>query len=414
MTVAAQPGLGEAMMDRLAALARFTEEPGCLTRRYLSAAHKEAAAQVKTWMEKVGMTASIDAVGNVVGRYEGDRPHRPSLLIGSHIDTVRNAGWYDGNLGVLAAIACVDELARNGRRLPFAIEVFAFGDEEGGRFPTTLTGARAVAGTFDPATLDLTDEAGISLREALVAFGCDPSDAHKLGRAPGDVHAYIELHIEQSSVLEAEGLPVGVITAISGASHYAIRVDGVAGHAGTLPMLLRRDALAGAAEMIAAVEEIGRGTSDVMATVGRIEALPGAANVVPGAATFTLDLRAPDDAVRTAAAAEIQARLREITERRGLGLEIDLTHDTPAAICAPWVMDQFDAAVARHGIRPFRLPSGAGHDAMVFSALCPIGMLFLRCGAGISHNPAESITAEDTDIGIRILLDFIDKFEAHG
>ncbi len=179
-------------------------------------------------------------------------------------------------------------------------------------------------------------------------------------------------------------------------------------------MLLRRDALAGAAEMIAAVEEIGRGTSDVMATVGRVEALPGAANVVPGEATFTLDLRAPDDAVRTAAAAEIQARLREITERRGLGLEIDLTHDTRAAVCAPWVMDQLDAAVARHGIRPFRLPSGAGHDAMVFSALCPIGMLFLRCGAGISHNPAESITAEDTDIGIRILLDFIEKFEAHG
>lgn len=411
MTVTAEARLGDTVMDRLTALARFSEDPDCLTRRYLSAAHKDATAQVKAWMEDAGMAASLDAVGNVVGRYEADRPGQPALLIGSHIDTVINAGWYDGNFGVVAAISCVGELARQKRRLPFAIEVIAFGDEEGSRFPTTLGGSRAVAGSYNVASLEATDEEGVSIREALGAFGGDPSRAHQIGRAQDAIHAYVELHIEQGPVLEAEGLPIGVVTAINGASRFAINLSGMAGHAGTVPMPLRRDALAGAAEMIAAVEQVGNATPELVATVGVIEALPGAVNVVPGDCRFTLDVRAPSDDMRNEATAKIRSQIDEIAERRSLGLTVELTHDEPAAVCAPRIMKQFDAAVEQHGIEPFRLPSGAGHDAMAFNGFCPIGMLFLRCEGGVSHNPVESITTDDADLGVRVLLTFIEQFE---
>ena len=409
-----RPHLGETVMRRLAALARFSETPDNLTRRYLTAAHKGAASQVKAWMQEAGMTARLDAVGNVVGRYESQQPGAPALLIGSHIDTVADAGPFDGNLGVVAAIACVGALAAHGRRLPFAIEVLAFGDEEGSRFPATLTGSSAVAGRFDPACLESRDEAGVSLGEALLAFGGDPAAAAAVGRAPGDVHAYVELHIEQGPVLEAEGLPVGTVTAISGANRFAIRLAGMAGHAGTVPMSLRRDALAGAAEMVVAAEEIGGGGHGLVATVGRIEALPGSVNVVPGEVMFTLDVRAPDDAVRRRAASDILARFRDIAERRGLELTVEETHDAAAATCTPWIMTQLDAAVAKQGLRPLRLPSGAGHDAMAFSGVCPLGMLFQRCTGGVSHNPAETVTVEDTDIAIRVLLAFIEGFQPGG
>ncbi len=404
------PRLGETVMRRLAALARFSETPDNLTRRYLTAAHKGAAAQVRAWMEEAGMTAGLDAVGNVVGRYESDPPGAPALLLGSHIDTVADAGPFDGNLGVVAAIACVGELAARGCRLPFAIEVLAFGDEEGSRFPATLTGSSAVAGRFDPACLESRDEAGTSLGEALPAFGGDPAGAAAVGRARADVHAYVELHIEQGPVLEAEGLPVGIVTAISGANRFAIGLAGTAGHAGTVPMALRRDALAGAAEMIAAAEEIGGRGDGLVATVGRIEALPGSVNVVPGEARFTLDIRAPEDAVRRRAVSDILARFRDIAARRGLALTVEQTHEAAAAACTPWIMTQLDAAVAKQGVRPLRLPSGAGHDAMSFSGFCPMGMLFQRCTGGVSHNPAETITLEDTEIATRVLLDFIEGF----
>ena len=411
MSATAIAGLGETVMDRLDRLARFSETPDNLTRRYLTPAHKEAAIQVRAWMEEVGMSASLDAVGNVVGRYEGAEPGAPALLLGSHIDTVVDAGRYDGNLGVIAAIACVGALAARGRRLPFAIEVIAFGDEEGSRFPVTLVGSSAVAGRFDPACLEARDDDGVSLGEALTAFGCDPAEAPAVGRAPKDVHAYVELHIEQGPVLEAEDLPVGVVTAINGANRFAVRLAGMAGHAGTVPMALRRDSLAGAAEMIAAVEEIGRGGDGLVATVGRIEALPGSVNVVPGETRFTLDVRAPADAVRDRAVSAILSRFEDIAARRRLELTVERTHEAGAAACAPWIMEQLEAAVARHGIAPLRLPSGAGHDAMAFSGFCPIGMLFLRCAGGISHNPAESVTVDDTDVAVRILLDFIERFE---
>jgi allantoate deiminase len=401
---------GRKVFDRLDELARFTDEPGQLTRLYLSPSHKAASLQVRDWMAAAGMEVRVDAVGNVVGRYEGTDPGRPVLLIGSHIDTVRNAGKYDGNFGVIAAIAAVADLHGRGERLPYAIEVLAFGDEEGVRFPVTLTGSRAVAGTLDPAALDARDADGISVREALQQFGCDPADASTVARRSEDVAAYVELHIEQGPVLQAEDLPVGVVTAINGASRFTIEVSGTAGHAGTVPMELRSDALAAAAEMILAIERVALETEALVATVGKIEALPGAVNVIPAGAHFTLDIRSPGDAVRNGAIARLEEELAAIARRRGVRVRLTRTYDEPAATCAPWLVTQFSDAVARTGIQPYRLPSGAGHDGLAMVALCPIGMLFVRCKDGISHNPAEAITADDADAAVRVLIDFIRHF----
>jgi len=402
-----EAGLGEPVMARLESLAGFTEVPGELTRLYLSPAHKSAALQVEQWMIGAGMEVAIDAVGNVVGRYEGRESGRPALLLGSHIDTVRNAGKYDGALGVLAAIEAVAGLHASGERRPFPIEVVAFGDEEGVRFPVTLTGSRALAGTLDPAALDAKDADGMSLREALQQFGCDPLQISKVPRPPEDVLGYLEVHIEQGPVLEAEGLPVGVVTAINGASRFVVDLTGEAGHAGTVPMTLRKDALAAAAEMILAIERRATATSGLVATVGVIEAMPGAVYVVPGAARFSIDIRARADSVRADAIAGLERDLAAIAERRGIGMAMRRTYDAPAATCAPWLVEELEAAVARTGIRPRRLSSGAGHDALAMVDLCPIGMLFVRCKGGVSHNPAEQVTAEDAAAAVRVLLDFL-------
>jgi allantoate deiminase len=398
---------GPALMARLDQLASFSDEPDRLTRLYLSPAHRRAMGQVAAWMTEAGMAARIDPVGNVVGRYEASRSDAPAVLIGSHIDTVIDAGRYDGALGVLAGIAAVDALHRAGERLPVAIEVIAFGDEEGVRFPTTLTGSRAIAGTLDPAALDARDGEGMSLRAALAAAGCDGDAFAGCARRPEDTLAYLEVHIEQGPVLEAEDLPVGVVTAINGATRWRVELRGEAGHAGTVPMALRRDALAAAAEMVLAVEREGRAMEDLVATVGQIEARPGAVNVVPGEVRFMVDVRAPSDAVRKACCAVLEATFAAIAERRGVTLAIERFHDAAAVSCDPALIEQLTAAVERAGIAPRLLPSGAGHDAMALAALCPIAMLFVRCARGISHNPAEAISAADADLAVRVLLDFL-------
>lgn len=400
---------GGTVMRRLEELARFSAEAdGALTRLYLTPEHKAAALRVMDWMREAGMAAEIDAAGNVVGRYAGASPGAPTLLLGSHIDTVRNAGRYDGNLGVVVAIEAVAALHARGERLPFAVEVIAFGDEEGVRFPVTLTGSRAVAGILDPAALDAEDAEGISVREALRRFGCDPAAIPRVARRREDVLGYLEVHIEQGPVLEAEGLPVGVVTAVAGASRFTVEIAGVAGHAGTVPMALRKDALAAAAEMVLLVERVADETPDLVATVGRIEALPGAVNVIPSAARFTIDIRSPDDATRHAAVARLREGMEAASRRRGVGLRLDRSYDEAAAVCAPELVEQLEAAVARAaGLRPRRLPSGAGHDGLAMIALCPIGMLFVRCAGGVSHNPAESITTEDAEVAARVLLDVL-------
>jgi hydantoinase/carbamoylase family amidase len=403
--------LGENVMRRLDQLAEFTDVPGELTRLYLSTAHKAAALQVQAWMGEAGMLAAIDAVGNVVGRYEGERPGLPALLLGSHIDTVRNAGKYDGNLGVIAAIEAVAELHRQQRRLPFAIEVLGFGDEEGVRFPVTLTGSRTIAGTLDAAALDAEDADRISIREALQQFGCNPFQIPDIPRRREDVLGYVEVHIEQGPVLEAEDLPVGIVTAIAGASRFTVNVTGVAGHAGTVPMRLRQDAGAAAAEMILAVERTAIETADLVATVGRVEVMPGAVNVIPSAARFTIDIRSPSDQVRSDAITRLRHEMEAVAARRSVELSMIRSYDAAAATCARSVMEQLEAAVSRAGIRPLRLPSGAGHDGLAMISLCPIGMLFVRCKGGISHNPAESSTVEDVDAAVSVLVDFLSHFE---
>jgi allantoate deiminase len=398
------------IMRRADALARCSELPDGLTRVCLSSEMRAAYDLVRDWMTEAGMTVRVDAIGNVIGRYEGDRPGAPCLLTGSHLDTVRNAGRYDGMLGVITPIECVHALHTAGRRLPFAIEVVGFCDEEGVRFATTFLGSRAIAGTFDPKALDAKDRDGRTMREAIRDFGLDPEAIPSAAKRRGDVLAFVELHIEQGPVLEAEELAVGTVTAINGFTRLAARIRGTAGHAGTVPMHLRKDALAAAAECVLAVERIAQTDRHLVGTVGRIDALPGAINVIPGSVQFTVDVRAPVDALRERARDEIIAAIDGIAARRGLEASVEITQEAGVAACAPHLMEQLDRAIAAEGMRPMRLPSGAGHDGMAIRALTDICMLFVRCKAGISHNPAEAITVEDADAGARVLGRFIENF----
>ena len=402
---------GARIMARAEALARCSEQADALTRVYLSKEHRAANDLTIGWMCEAGMTARVDAMGNAVGRYEGDRPDLPCLMLGSHLDTVRDAGRYDGMLGVITAIECVSALHARGRRLPFAVEVLGFGDEEGVRFNATLIGSRAVAGTLRREVLDSVDRDGISMREALRRFDLDPERVDEATRRREDVLAYAELHIEQGPVLEAEGLPVGVVTAINGASRYAIEIDGVAGHAGTVPMALRQDAMAAAAECVLAVERRADAEPELVGTVGKLECLPGAVNVVPGKVRFTMDVRSPRDDARLAAAAELVREMQAICDRRGVHIKIAKTHEGKSAPCAGWLQSQIGDAIAAEGFPVRALPSGAGHDGMAMIDLADIGMLFVRCEKGISHNPAEAITLADAEIGAQVLLRFIETFD---
>jgi len=402
---------GERVMARLEALARCSEQSDGLTRVFLSTEHRAANALALAWMSEAGMAARVDAMGNVVGRYEGTRPGLPCLMLGSHLDTVRDAGKYDGMLGVVTAIECVHALHARGQRLPFALEVVGFGDEEGVRFSATLIGSRAVAGTFRGEVLDAVDHDGISMREALRRFGLDPERVGEAARRREDVLAYAELHIEQGPVLEAEGLPVGVVTAINGANRYAVEIDGVAGHAGTVPMTLRQDALAAAGECVLAVERRAGGEPEFVGTVGRLECLPGAVNVVPGKAKFTIDLRSPRDDSRLAVAADLIREMQTICDRRGVHVKIAKTHEGKTAPCAGWLQAQIGEAIAAEGLPVRTLSSGAGHDGMAMIDLTDIGMLFVRCERGVSHNPAEAITLADAETGARVFLRFIEHFD---
>jgi allantoate deiminase len=398
------------MAERCEALARHSEQPDGLTRVALSTEQRAANDLVRGWMGEAGMDTRVDSIGNVVGRYEGTRPGLPCLMLGSHLDTVRDAGKYDGMLGVVAGIECVADLHARGVRLPFAVEVVGFADEEGVRFAATLLGSQAVAGRFDPALLDRTDADGIAMRDALTASGLDPARIRDAARRPDEILAYVELHIEQGPVLEAERLPVGVVTAISGGNRFNVEIAGQAGHAGTVPMGLRRDALAAAAECVVAVERIARDLPGVVGTVGRIEALPGAINVIPGRVRFTLDARAPGDDLRHQAVAAMKDEFVAIAARRDVAVTVSPVWEARTAACAPALQRQLAAAIHAEGVRVHHLPSGAGHDGMAINAIAPIGMLFVRCTGGISHNPAEAVTVDDIAVATRVLARFVTDF----
>ena len=392
-------------MLRLDELAAFSEVPGQLTRRYLSPAHLEAMRQVEAWMHEAGMQVSTDALCSMFGRYEGQRPNAPAILLGSHLDTVLDAGRYDGALGVLAAIAVVAELARTGERLQHAIEVAAFGEEEGSRFPTHILTSSALIGAVNPELLDSRDAQGVSVREALAAAGGNAANYQSCARKPGEIAAYLELHIEQGPVLEKSGLALGAVTAIIGSVRLLVTVSGFAGHAGTVPMSDRCDALMAASEMLLAIERLAAGENDLVATVGQITALPGAQNVIPGTVKFSVDMRSPSDAVRERAHDALRQALQQIAARRGVRLEASTYQTKPGTPLACLVIDTVCEAIAVCGQAPVRLASGAGHDAGIMAKHCPAGMIFLRCKGGISHNPAESITTEDADLGVRVLLE---------
>jgi allantoate deiminase len=403
--------LGDEIVRRINELGAISETREHLARIFLSKELRLAADLILTWMRSAGMAAHLDAIGNVCGRYEGVRPGLPCLMLGSHYDTVRDAGKWDGPLGLITAISCVADLHRRGRRLPFAIEVTGFADEEGVRFASTLLGSRAVAGTFDESVLGAKDIDGISMREALLQFGLDPEHIGAAARARSELLAYVELHIEQGPVLEALDLPVGVVTAIAGATRLAANLTGMAGHAGTVPMALRRDALTGAAECITTIEELCR-TDDggLVGTVGYIHAMPGATNVIPGQVAFTIDLRAPTDAHRKRAVADIVRQIEAVAKNRKLKLQVDVTHENRTVPCAPWLKSQVAEAVAAEGYRAFKLPSGAGHDGMAMIDIADVGMLFVRCRGGVSHHPDEHVDTADADAGARVLLRLIENF----
>ena len=392
-------------------VAPYSDMEGGLFRAWLSPAFAATHEAVGGWMAEAGMTVRTDAATNLVGRYEGTTPDAPALLIGSHIDSVNDAGRYDGPLGVMLGIECVAALSVSARRLPFAIEVIAFGDEEGSRFPAPMLTSRAVAGGFDPATLAVVGRDGMTVGQALTASRFPPERFADAARSPGSVIAYLEAHIEQGPALEADGLSVGIVTGIAAQLRYRVVIEGMAGHAGTSSMALRRDALTAAAEAVLAVERIGSaGPDDLVATVGRLDVTPGAVNVIPGHVDFSLDIRALDHAVRDAAAEAILAELKTIAARRGVGLVAKQVHQLSASPCDPQLMDLLAAAMAAESLPERRLASGAGHDAMVMASLCPTAMLFIRCAGGISHNPAEAVDPADVEIALRVMLGFIEKF----
>jgi allantoate deiminase len=383
---------------------------GGLYRGYLTPAYLAAQDALAEWMEEAGMIVHRDPAANLVGRYEGTDPAAPALIIGSHLDSVRDGGRYDGALGIMLGVECVAALKAQDLRLPFPIEVYAFGDEEGSRFPAAMLTSRAVAGTLEEAALELADADGVTLATALPSVGDELGSYLGAARTAGSTLAYLEAHIEQGPVLEADGLAIGTVTGIASQLRYKVAVNGMAGHAGTTTMRLRRDPLAGAAAMVLAVEQLARADdTDVVATVGVIEALPGAPNVIPGEVRFTIDVRSGIATRRDNVAEAILARMAEIANARDLDLTVERIHDLPSSPCDPALMDLMDQALAAAGQPVRRLVSGAGHDAMNMAALCPTAMLFIRCKGGISHNPAEHVDPADAEIALQVMLGFIER-----
>jgi hydantoinase/carbamoylase family amidase len=413
--------IGTDILDRVAELGRHSDSPDHYTRVYLTAAHRAAARRIAQWMEAAGMQVRVDAVGSVIGRYDAasfdagsslGHAAPKTLLMGSHFDSVRNGGKYDGVLGILVPIACVAELKRRGERLPVAIEIAAFADEEGARFHTSFLASRALIGRFDSAALSRLDQDGVSLADAMRAAGLDPGKIDAARIDPASLAAYVEVHIEQGPVLLDSSHALGVVTSIAAGLRHTVRVKGEAGHAGTVPMARRHDALAAAAEMVLAVEKRCGAGASLVGTVGILKVKDGSSNVIPGEVEFTIDIRAADGTTHLEAQRDVFAACEAIARRRGVAIEHTKTHEVKAVPCAPWLQDAIARSIEHTvGASAPRLPSGAGHDAMVLAEVTDVGMLFVRCGAGgVSHNPAETVTAEDAEAAVRALLDFLRSF----
>jgi beta-ureidopropionase / N-carbamoyl-L-amino-acid hydrolase len=399
---------GAKILDMARELAQFSETTEGLTCTYFSAAHKATAARLLDWMRSAGLAAEIDAVGNVVGRYAGAAKASRTLIVGSHYDTVTDAGRFDGRLGILTAIVVAERLHGTGRRLPFHLEVIGFSEEEGVRFSAPYLGSSAIAGCFNETVLGRRDANGVSLATLLHGEGVDLTTIRKLARRPETLRGYLEVHIEQGPVLLQNDLPVGIVSSIAASTRFRAAIRGVAGHAGTVPMSLRHDAAVAAAEIVLAVERRCAEGPNLVGTVGQLVVPHGVINVIPGCCELSLDIRAGDDATHAAAIADILAAICQIAERRGVTAEVTEIARHAATACAPQIQSALARAIGRAGIEPFYLASGAGHDGEMFAGVTDVGMLFVRCGnGGISHSPRETVTAADADMAARILLDAV-------
>jgi allantoate deiminase/N-carbamoyl-L-amino-acid hydrolase len=385
-------------------LAQFSEEPGRLTCTYFLPAHRAAAALLQSWMRAAGLETRIDTVGNVIGRYRSADAGAKTLIVGSHYDTVRDAGKYDGRFGIVTALVVAEALAR--QPLPFHLEVVAFAEEEGVRFGTAYLGSRVVAGKFEPQMLARRDATGATVSDVIRAAGGNPDDIPTLAHRPGGLLGYLEVHIEQGPVLLDAGLPLGIVTAIAGGVRYAATITGVAGHAGTVPMASRHDAAAAAAELMLFLEAICRETPGLVGTVGQINVPSGAINVIPGRCELTLDIRSEDEGKLAQAISDVQARIAHIERSRSVSIALAELQRTAVVPCSPTLQQLLADSLQKLSIPVRKLPSGAGHDAVIFDGVCPVGMLFVRCGnGGVSHSPLETVTEADAGLAAEVLLD---------
>jgi len=411
ITPAASPSPGEfgaRILHLVHRLAHWSELPEGLKCTYFSPEHKAVAAQLRDWLLSAGLEATIDGVGNVIGRYPSDTYAAKTLVVGSHYDTVANAGKFDGRLGILTALVVAEYLNREKRRLPFHLEVIGFSEEEGVRFGAPYIGSSAIVGRFNEDDLARRDANGISLAAVLKGAGIDFAAVQKLARRPEAYRGYLEVHIEQGPVLLHSNVPLGVVTSIAGSVRFHVTIHGVAGHAGTVPMSLRRDAAAAAAEMVLEVERRCASNTKLVGTVGQLSVPHGIINVIPGFCELSLDVRSIDDTVRDGAIADIVAAIQKIANRRQVTATVKEIARHDAVPCAPQMQSALAQAIARAGIETIFLPSGAGHDAEMFAGIADIGMLFVRSGnGGVSHSPLESVTAEDADVAARVLLDVL-------
>jgi allantoate deiminase len=395
---------GGRLWERLGEIAEIGKhEEGGVARLSFTPEEREAKELVASYMREAGLAVRQDAAGNLFGRREGRDPGAPAVLIGSHVDSVMNGGDFDGPLGVLGGIEVLQTMEEGGVRTERPVEVVAFTDEEGARFSLGMIGSRALTGTLSSEDLRHEDKNGVSIEQAMRDADLDPGRIGDAARAPVSLAAYLELHIEQGKVLEDENLPVGVVTGIAGPVWLRLSFTGEAGHAGTTPMGTRRDALAAAAEVVGIVEEEATATGSTVGTVGQIGARPGGINIIPGGAEVSLDLRDIDEAVRDRAEGCIRERAAEVCERRGIDLSFEELQRLPPAPCSEEIRASIAAACEKEGIRPYPLPSGAGHDGMHVAELCPMGMIFVRSKDGISHNPKEWSSREDCEAGCKVL-----------
>ncbi|PMR73923.1 Zn-dependent hydrolase [Billgrantia endophytica] len=396
-------------MERLDEAAAYSLPGPGVTRLYASEEHRRLLPLLSSWMRCAGLEPELDAVGNLVGRCPRALAGEPALILGSHQDSVIEGGKYDGMLGVAMPLLALEALREEGREPNCAVEVVAFGDEEGVRFPFTLVGSRALAGTLDPKVLGGEDEEGVTLREALARLGADTSRLAEVTRDPERVLGYVEVHIEQGPVLENEGLALGVVTALTGIERHRVRVSGKADHAGTTPMEDRRDALVGASAMVLEADSLLRRLGSLVGVIGQLSVRPGAVNVIPSEVEFTLELRSPEPEKRLAGRREILAALADIAKERGLEMTTGLNYEAEGVACAEWLIQALEQACRQEGQPTRRLFSGAGHDGLAMHDLTDIGMLFLRCRDGLSHHPDEAITADDAEAGTRVIMRLLDN-----